>query len=80
MNDALSEGLHLARLYQHMRYIEEAKKAIDLSLGIDPDNYYGNQIFRELERVHPADLGVLGTGSSETTAAPNPTCASAFLI
>lgn len=62
--DALSDALHLARLYQHMRYIEEAKKALDLSLGIDPDNYHGNQLFRELERMHPADLG----GGSATEA------------
>lgn len=55
--DALSDALHLARVYQHMRYIEEAKKAVDLSLGIDPDNYYGNQLFREMERMHPADIG-----------------------
>ena len=56
--DAVSDALYLARLYQHMRYIEEAKKAIDLSLGIDPDNYYGHQIFRDLERMHPAELGI----------------------
>ena len=56
--EALSDALYLARLYQHMRYIEEAKKAIDLSLGIDPDNYYGHQLFRDLERMHPADIGV----------------------
>ena len=28
VQDAVSDALHLARLYQHMRYIEEAKKAI----------------------------------------------------
>jgi D-glycero-beta-D-manno-heptose-7-phosphate kinase len=67
MADALSDALHLARLYQHMRYIEEAKKAIDLSLGIDPDNYYGNQIFRELERVHPTDIS---TTAPATTPQP----------
>lgn len=55
--DAVSDALHLARLYQHMRYIEEAKKAIDLSLGIDPANNHSNELFRELERMHPADLG-----------------------
>lgn len=54
--DAVSDALHLARLYQHMRYIEEAKKAIDLSLGIDPSNYHGNELFRELERMHPAEM------------------------
>jgi rfaE bifunctional protein kinase chain/domain len=58
MQDAVSDALHLARLYQHMRYIEEAKRAIDLSLGIDPDNQHGNQLFKELERVHPTDVTV----------------------
>lgn len=57
LQDAVSDALHLARLYQHMRYIEEAKKAIDLSLGIDPNHHYGKQLFRELERMHPADVG-----------------------
>ena len=56
--DALSKALHLARLYQHLRYIEEAKKATDLSLGIDPDNHLGKELFKELERMHPPDIAV----------------------
>lgn len=59
--DALSDALHLARLYQHMRYIEEAKKAIDLSLGIDPANQQSKQLFRELERMHSAEVGGAST-------------------
>lgn len=54
--EALSNALHLARLYQHLRYIEEAKKATMFALGIDPDNQLGKQLFKELERVHPADI------------------------
>ena len=57
-NDALNQALHLARLYQHLRYIEEAKKATDLSLGIDPDNYLGTELFKELEHVHPVDVSI----------------------
>lgn len=56
-SEALSNTLHLARLYQHLQYIEEAKKAVSLSLGIDPDNTQGKQMFKELERTHPIDLG-----------------------
>jgi rfaE bifunctional protein kinase chain/domain len=59
--DVLSDALHLARLYQHMRYIEEAKKAVDLSLGIDPANQHGNQLFRELERMHSAEISGAST-------------------
>jgi rfaE bifunctional protein kinase chain/domain len=55
--EVLSNALHLSRLYQHLRYIEEAKKALALALLIDPDNILGNQLFSELERMHPADLG-----------------------
>jgi D-glycero-beta-D-manno-heptose-7-phosphate kinase len=62
--DAVSDALHLARLYQHMRYIEEAKKAIDLSLGIDPSNQHVDQLFRELERMHSAELGGATTSSA----------------
>lgn len=54
--EALSNALHLARLYQHLRYIEEAKRATMFALGIDPDNQLGKQLFKELERVHPADI------------------------
>lgn len=56
--DALGEALHLARLYQHLRYIEEAKRATDLSLGIDPDNHLGKELFKELERMHLPDISV----------------------
>lgn len=58
LNDALSNALHLARLYQHLQYIEEAKKSTLFALGIDPDNLLGRQLFKELERVHPVDLGI----------------------
>ncbi len=57
LGEALSNALHLARLLQHLRYIEEAKKATSFALGIDPDNHLGKQLFKELERVHPTDLG-----------------------
>jgi rfaE bifunctional protein kinase chain/domain len=56
-HDAVSEAVHLARMYQHMRYIEEAKLATELSLGIDPDSVQGKQLFRDLERMHQTELG-----------------------
>jgi rfaE bifunctional protein kinase chain/domain len=59
IDEALSNALHLARLYQHLRYIEEAKRATHLALGIDPDNQLGKQLLKELERVHPVDIGIL---------------------
>jgi rfaE bifunctional protein kinase chain/domain len=55
--DRASNALHLAKLYQHLRYIEEAKKAVQLSLGIDPDHMQGKQLFTELEKLHPVDIG-----------------------
>lgn len=57
IDDALANALHLARLYLHLRYIEEAKKAASLALYIDPDNAQGKQLFDELERIHPVDIG-----------------------
>jgi len=56
--DTLSKALHLARLYQHLRYIDEAKQATELALGIDPDNLVARQLFKELERMHPVDISV----------------------
>jgi rfaE bifunctional protein kinase chain/domain len=61
IDEALSNALHLARLYQHLRYIEEAKRATYLALGIDPDNQLGKQLLKELERVHPVDIGIRQT-------------------
>ncbi|HEY9788585.1 MAG TPA: bifunctional ADP-heptose synthase [Candidatus Obscuribacterales bacterium] len=57
-DEALSKALHLARLYQHLRYIEDAQRAMQFALGIDPDNIVGKQLFKELERMHPVDIGV----------------------
>lgn len=56
--DRLSKALHLARLYQHLRYIDEAKKATELALEIDPHNLVARQLFKELERMHPADISI----------------------
>jgi D-glycero-beta-D-manno-heptose-7-phosphate kinase len=58
-DDLLSNTLHLARLYQHLRYIDEAKQAVEFSLGIDPDHMLGKQVLTELERMHPADMGTI---------------------
>jgi rfaE bifunctional protein kinase chain/domain len=66
-SDILSNALHLARLYQHLRYIEEAKKATELALGIDPDNLLGKQLFDELERMHPVDIGVASQAISDAS-------------
>ncbi len=64
-SDVLSNALHLARIYQHLRYIEDAKKATELALGIDPDNQLGRQLFKELERMHPVDVGITSQAMSE---------------
>jgi rfaE bifunctional protein kinase chain/domain len=58
VDEVLSNALHLARLYQHLQYIEEAKKATELSLGIDPEHMLGKELFKQLERTHPVDIGI----------------------
>lgn len=65
--DAISNVLQLASLYSHLRYIEEAKEAINLALGLDPSNLHGKQLFKELERMHPADIGAAAAAISEQT-------------
>jgi rfaE bifunctional protein kinase chain/domain len=64
-SDVLSNALHLARIYQHLRYIEDARKATELALGIDPDNQLGRQLFKELERMHPVDVGITSQAMTE---------------
>ena len=56
--DVIAESLRLARLLRQLMHIEESKKAVMLALGIDPDNKLGNQLFKELERVHPPDIAI----------------------
>jgi rfaE bifunctional protein kinase chain/domain len=63
-DEIVSNALHLARLYQHLKYIEEAKNALQLALGIDPENMQGKQVFKELERVHPMDVQAGGLTSA----------------
>jgi rfaE bifunctional protein kinase chain/domain len=55
-DDAVLHSLHLASLFAHLGYIEEARQATELSLGIDPDNIKGIELFKELERMHPHDI------------------------
>lgn len=54
--DIIANSIHLARLLRHLQYIEESKKAVMLAMGVDPDNKLANQLFKELERVHPHDI------------------------
>lgn len=56
--EAVSTALQLRRVYQEMKYLEEAKKARDLILGLDPNNQLGKLLFKELEKMHPQDLAV----------------------
>jgi D-glycero-beta-D-manno-heptose-7-phosphate kinase len=62
--DGVLHALHLARLYQQLRYIEEAKQATLLSLGLSPDDHSSRELFKELERMHPPDLAVSATHAS----------------
>lgn len=57
MQELLDGMLYLAKLYEHLQYIDEAKKAAQLALSIDPDNVAGKQLFDEMERIHPVDVG-----------------------
>ena len=54
--EAVSTALQLRRVYQEMKYLEEAKKARDLILGLDPNNQISRQLFKELEKMHPQDI------------------------
>ncbi len=56
-DEALQTALQLAKLYQHLRCVEEAKKATDLSLGIEPESPVGREMFKQLEHRRPDGLG-----------------------
>lgn len=58
MSEAVEHALQLTRLYQHLRHIEEEKKARDLLLGLEPHDQHGRELFKELERMHPPDLSL----------------------
>lgn len=56
--DGVLHALHLARLYQQLRYIDQAKQATLLSLGLSPNDHLSRELFKELERMHSPDLAV----------------------
>lgn len=56
--DVIASSIQLARLLRQMLLIEESKKAVMLAMGVDPDNRLANQMFKELERVHPPDIAI----------------------
>lgn len=58
LHEAVTRTLQLTRLYQHLKYIEEAKKARDLLLGLDPHHQLGKQLFKEVEHMHPVDISI----------------------
>lgn len=58
LQDAVASTLQLSRLYQHLKYIEQAKKARDLLLGLDPHHHLGKQLFKEVEQMHPPEIAI----------------------
>ena len=58
LHEAVTSTLQLSRLYQHLKYIEEAKKARDLLLGLDPHHHLGKQLFKEVEHMHPPEIAI----------------------
>lgn len=49
---------YLVRLYQHLAYTEESKKALKLIGDIDPNNAPVKDLLKELERMHPPDIAI----------------------
>lgn len=56
--EAVQKALQLRSLYKEMNILEEEKKARNLILGLDPNNQVSKQVFKELERIYPQDLGL----------------------
>jgi rfaE bifunctional protein kinase chain/domain len=56
--EAVRTALQLRRMYKEMKYLEEEIKARDLVLGLDPNNQMAQQLFKELEKMHPHDLAI----------------------
>lgn len=54
--ELVSNTIHLARLWEELGYIEDAKKAIGTAASADPKNQLAGQLLQELERVHPHDI------------------------
>jgi rfaE bifunctional protein kinase chain/domain len=54
--EVLSNTLHLARLCQHLRYIEEAKRLTKLASEIAPHHNLVHTLLKELERVQSLDM------------------------
>ncbi len=62
--ELVSNTLYLARLLIELSYIEDARKTIGIAVSADPKNHLANQLFQELERVHPQDIAFVPVTSS----------------
>jgi rfaE bifunctional protein kinase chain/domain len=63
-DDIIDKLLKLARLYEHLQCVEEAKKAVSISLGIDPNNPQALELFKNLEHVQLPDVAVVNPPST----------------
>lgn len=64
VDDIIEKALRLAKLYEHLNCVEEAKKAVALSLGIDPNNQQARELFKNLEHVQLPDLAVADSSAT----------------
>jgi len=55
--DEMAVELEVERIYDEKDYVEEIKRATELSLGIDEAHTEGRQVFKDLEKIHPHDMG-----------------------
>jgi rfaE bifunctional protein kinase chain/domain len=55
--DEIAKDLEQEKLYDEKDYLEELKRATELALGIDDAHNQGRQVFKNLEKVRPHDMG-----------------------
>ncbi len=55
----VSNTIHLARLWEELGYIDDAKKAIGTAASADPKHQLAGQLLQELERLHPQDIAIV---------------------
>ncbi len=58
IQEAYLHAYHLASLYEHLGYSEEAERAKKLADSLSEEEKLGKEVFKELERMHPQDITI----------------------
>ncbi len=56
LEEEIAHELEVDKIYNEKDYLEEIERATNLSLGVEDYQKQGNQMFKDMEKIHPPDM------------------------